>query len=236
MTTFLLVQGAFEGGWYWRPLAKRLEAAGHEVFRPTFTGLGERAHLMSRAVDLETHIADILNVIKYERLDDIVMVGHSYGGMVITGVADRAWQKMRALVYLDAALPENGQAMFDLLLPERRAAMTKSAEEKGEGWMVPVPPYTSWGMTPEHAAEMEARSVPHPLATFTQKLKLDGNHLKVPRKVYMVAAHYKPSPFHKFADWARGRDGWSVLDLPTHHFPMVSMPDEVAGHLMAIAR
>ena len=236
MTTFLLVQGAFEGGWYWRPLARILERHGHDVFRPTFTGLGERAHLMSRAVDLETHIADILNVVKYERLEDFVLVGHSYGGMVITGVADRVGQKVRALVYVDAALPKNGQAMFDLILPARRDAMLRSADEGGEGWKVPVPPYTSWGMTPEHAAEMEALSVPHPLATFTQKLKLDGNHLRVPRKAYMVAAQYKPSPFHGFADWARTQPDWKVFDLPTHHFPMVSMPDELARLLLDVAK
>ena len=115
MATFLICHGAWSAGWAWKKVRPLLRAAGHEVFTPTYTGLGERAHLVSRTVTLDTHIADVLGVIECEDLSDIVLVGHSYGGMVATGVADRARERIAKLVYLDAFVPENGQSLFDLL-------------------------------------------------------------------------------------------------------------------------
>ena len=118
MANFVLVHGAWIGGWCWRPNAQALRKAGHEVFTPTLTGLGERSHLMNPSINLDTHIADIVNVIKHEELSDVVLVGHSYGGMVVTGVADALADKIRSLVYLDAFVPESGQALVDLAPPE----------------------------------------------------------------------------------------------------------------------
>lgn len=118
MANFVLVHGAWIGGWCWRPNAQALRKAGHEVFTPTLTGLGERSHLMNPGINLDTHIADIVNVIKHEELSDVVLVGHSYGGMVVTGVADALADKIRSLVYLDAFVPESGQALVDLAPPE----------------------------------------------------------------------------------------------------------------------
>lgn len=139
MTTYLLCQGAWRGGWYWNRVARILRAAGHVVFTPTYTGLGERAHLLTREVDLETHIADIEGVIHCEELEDFVLVGHSYGGMVVTGVADHAWEKISSLIYMDAALPRDGQSMADLVGGEQADAMRAEAEAKGEGWKIPFP-------------------------------------------------------------------------------------------------
>ncbi|HVV93795.1 MAG TPA: alpha/beta hydrolase family protein [Hyphomicrobiales bacterium] len=233
MTTFVLVQGAFEGGWYWKPVATLLERQGHTVFRQSLTGLGERSHLLSRSIDLETHIADVTSLIRYERLDGVTLVGHSYGGMVVTGVADRMAERIGALIYLDAALPESGQSMFDLILPARREAMLAAAAAAGEGWTVPCPPVTSWGIEDaEQAAEMEALVGPHPLACFTQKLALAGNHLSIRRMAYVLASRYRPSPFERIAAWARATPGWESHELPTHHFPMLSMPAEVCGILV----
>jgi len=112
MATFVLVHGAWHGGWCWKRVAALLRQAGHEVFAPTLTGLGERAHLMSNAIDLHTHIRDILGVLQWEELADVVLCGHSYGGMVISGVADRVPEKLRSLVYLDAFVPDNGTCMI----------------------------------------------------------------------------------------------------------------------------
>jgi pimeloyl-ACP methyl ester carboxylesterase len=232
MTTFVLVQGAFEGGWYWRRVAALLERQGHTVFRQSLTGLGERSHLIAPSVDLETHIADVMNLMHYEGLDGVTLVGHSYGGMVVTGVADRMAERIAALVYLDAAWPEDGQSMFDLVRPERRDAMRAAAASAGEGWKVPCPPVRSWGIAdPAEEAEMEALVGPHPLACFTQKLALAGHHLAIRRKVYVLASRYRPSPFERLAERARTTPGWETHELPTHHFPMISMPEEVCAIL-----
>ena len=119
MANFVLVHGAWIGGWCWRPNAQALRRAGHEVFTPTLTGLGERSHLMNPSINLDTHITDVVNVIKYEELSDVILVGHSYGGMVVTGVADKLPEKIASLVYLDAFVPENGQSLAELAPPDR---------------------------------------------------------------------------------------------------------------------
>jgi pimeloyl-ACP methyl ester carboxylesterase len=138
MGTFVLIHGGWEAGWVWRAVEQHLRSAGHEVLRPSLTGLGERSHLLSRAVDLDLHVTDILNVLKWERLQDVTLVGHSYGGMVATGVADRAHERIGSLIYLDAFMPKHGQSLLDLLPPERAAITRKLAEQNGDGWLVPV--------------------------------------------------------------------------------------------------
>lgn len=238
MTSFLLVQGAFEGAWYWKKLAAVLEARGHRVFRPTLTGLGERSHLLTPEVDLDTHIMDVINCAKFECLKDFTLVGHSYGGMVITGAADRieAAQPgtISAIVYLDAALPDAGKSMLDHVLPERRDAILTSARERGDGWRVPCPTVASWGIEdPAEAEQMERLIGDHPLATMTQPLHHQGHHLKIKNKTYMVAAKYTPSPFHAFAEQTRALDDWTTIELPTHHFPMISMAADLAEMLEA---
>src|SRR5690606_21330910 len=146
MATFLICHGAWSAGWAWKKVRAQLRAAGHEVFTPTYTGLGERAHQASRAITLDTHIADVLGGIEYEDLSDIVLVGHSYGGMVATGVADRARERVARLVYLDAFVPANGQSLHDLLPDGARAHQLESAAQQGDGWLLPpnpAPPDTS---------------------------------------------------------------------------------------------
>jgi len=232
MASFVLIHGAWEAGWVWRSVEDHLRAAGHEVFRPSLTGVGERLHLLSRAVDLEMHISDILGLIKWERLRNVTLVGHSYGGMVATGVADRVQDQIGSLVYLDAFIPKDGQSLFDLLPHERTAGMMKFVEEYGDGWRVPVEVLPSQNVTePSEAALLKELSVPQPLATFSQKLKLVGNHLRVEKKAYALASGYSPSVFTRFADEALAL-GWPVENLPTHHFVMLSMPRETAALLM----
>src|SRR5512145_2598725 len=140
MATFLICHGAWSAGWAWKKVRPLLRAAGHEVFTPTYTGLGERAHLASRAITLDTHIADVLGVIDCEDLRDIVLVGHSYGGMVATGVADRAADRIARLVYLDAFVPGHGQSRFDLLPAAERERRLGQSNANGDGWLLPPDP------------------------------------------------------------------------------------------------
>ena len=136
--TFLLCHGAWGGGWSWKKMHPLMQAAGHRLLTPTYTGLGERAHLANPDVDLETHIQDILNVIKYEDLRDFVLLGHSYGGMVATGVADRARESINQVIYLDAFVPRDGQSLFDLNEPGRQPM--RNAAKAGDGWRIPPNP------------------------------------------------------------------------------------------------
>jgi pimeloyl-ACP methyl ester carboxylesterase len=127
MSTFVLVHGAWHGGWCYKRVAQLLRQSGHEVYTPTLTGLGERSHLMNRTIDLETHVRDIVDVIRWEELSDLVLCGHSYGGMVISGVVEKVPEKIRALVYLDAFVPDSGQALTDFLPPEQAAGLAEDA-------------------------------------------------------------------------------------------------------------
>ncbi len=233
MTTYVLCHGAWGGGWAWARVARILRDNGHEVFTPTYTGLGERSHLLTRDVDLGTHVSDVRGVIRWEQLDDFVLVGHSYGGMVITGVADKEWRGIRRLVYLDAFLPDDGQSVGDLAGAERARATLDLAVRAGEGWRVPRP---EGSISPDLAADdrrwLDDLGTPQPLASFTQELDIDGNHLLVADKVYVLASENPGSPFHAPADWTRGRDGWTTVELPTHHHLHLSMPEETAAILM----
>ena len=233
MTTYVLCHGAWGGGWAWTRFAQILRGHGHEVFTPTYTGLGERAHLLTPDIDLKTHIRDVLGVICCERLDDFVLVGHSYGGMVVTGVADQAWRKIRKLVYLDAFLPADGQSVEDLGGEERARGMQELADRAGDGWKVPRP---EGSISPKVADDdrrwLEELGAPQPLASFTQRLAIKGHHLNIADKVYVLASENPGSPFHAFADWTRGREGWTTRDLPTHHHLHLSMPEETVQILM----
>ncbi len=234
MATFVLVHGAFEAGWYWRPVAGILRAQGHEVFTPSLTGLGERKHLMSPAIDLDTHIADVIGVIDSEELDDVVLAGHSYGGMVITGAADRAGGRIKSLVYLDAFVPEDGEAVFDIVLPDRREALETAARERGDGWRIPPPPAADWGVTdPDLQAWLDRLSVAHPIATMTQPIRLSG--ATVTERHYVVAERYDPSPFQRYAAALDGKPGWTVHGVDEGHMLPVTAPREVCRILMEAA-
>ena len=147
MATFVLVHGAWHGGWcYKRVAARLLRQAGHEVCTPTLTGLGEHARLLNRAIDLDTHVQDILGVIRCEELSDVVLCGHSYGGMVITGVAEHIAAKIRSLVYLDSFVPENGKSLFDYLRAEQSGQMRDDAAQNGEGYKITPIPAAAFGV------------------------------------------------------------------------------------------
>jgi pimeloyl-ACP methyl ester carboxylesterase len=212
----------------WQRVAHVLRATGNDVFTPSLTGIGERRHLASPAVDLSTHIADVLGTLECERLDEVVLVGHSYGGMVVTGVADRAPQRIGTLVYLDAFVPQNGQAMIDLLGAERRAALST-----GSTPVPPLPPQAQGMTDPQEIAWCEGRRHPQPCKTFTQPLALEGRYRG--QRAYVFCSGYSPSSFAPFAERARNDPAWRYHELPTHHYPHVSLPRETAGVLLNYA-
>jgi pimeloyl-ACP methyl ester carboxylesterase len=226
MATFVLVHGGWAGSVVWRQLAPRLRKAGHEVYAPTLTGIGARKHLLNREIDLDTHIQDVIGVIDDEDLSGIVLVGHSYGGMVITGVADRVPEKVASLVYLDAFVPENGQSLFNVLPPDRRLVTLPD-----EDWLVASIPSAGFGLErPEVIALWEGKSGPHPLATLTQPLQLTGGVGRVKQKMYILATD--PARFTQFYDKVKNDPGWTVHTLPCTHFIQLEMPDELTAILL----
>ena len=235
MSTFVLVHGAWHGAWCWRRVERLLRAQGHEVFTPTLTGLGERAHLMSRQIDLETHIADVLGVLRSEDLRDIILCGHSYGGMVITGVADREPEHIAALVYLDAFVPENGECTLDLLPADRREQFDRGVRERGFGWLVPAIPAAAYKVNAADQAWVDAQCTPHPLKCFEQRLALAGAHERIARRLYIRGALYTPSAFAPVAERLRSDPRWRVVDLPGGHDLMLDTPQELAALLNASA-
>ena len=175
MSTFVVCHGAWSAAWAWKKVRPLLRAAGHEIFTPTYTGLGERAHQVARSINLETHIGDVLAVLDCEDLRDVVLVGHSYGGMVATGVADRAAERIAKLVYLDAFVPENGQSVFDMLPAQERTRRQEAARAEGDGWLLPPNPPPS-DTSAEDIAWITPRRRWQPIGTFAQPLVLKKQH------------------------------------------------------------
>jgi pimeloyl-ACP methyl ester carboxylesterase len=229
--TFLVCHGAWSAGWAWKKMHPLMQAAGHRLVTPSYTGLGERAHLASPSIDLETHIEDILNVIKYEDLRDIVLVGHSYGGMVATGVADRARDRITQLIYVDAFVPEDGQSLFDINEPGRQPML--DGAKKGDGWR--IPPMTSPPDTPEaDLAWLTARRVAMPIKCFETKLKLQGGGLKLPRS-YIYATRFPPADtFGPFAKRTKNETGWRYFEIDASHAPNVTAPEALMALLEKI--
>ncbi len=232
----VLVPGAWHGGWCWRHVVPRLRAAGHPVYTPTLTGLGERAHLLGPQVDLETHISDIANLITVEELEDVVLVGHSYAGLVITGVADRLPETLAHVVYLDGLLAASGQS-FVSIQPAEAAEQFRRLAIAG-ALVIKPPPVSVLGIPPGDSmtAWVERRLTPHPLATLIQPLMLArGGSASLPRS-YIDCG--KPSIFgtqNRFADQARSEPGWTVVSLDTGHEAMITAPDAIARLLLQMA-
>jgi len=235
MATILVAHGAWSAGWAWKKMHPLLAERGHRLVTPTVTGLGERAHLAQRTIDLEAHITDLLAVIEFEDLRDLVLVGHSYGGMVATGVADRVPGRIAQRVYLDAFVPRDGQALFDLISPEARSAMRKGVAEQGEGWRIPPNP------VPEDTSEADRawilpRRVMQPLATFEQALRLRGAADHLPRSYIYCLRPMPGDVFAQFAERARSEPGWRLYEIDATHSPNVTAPEALADLLAAIAR
>ena len=230
--TYVLVHGAWHGGWCWVKTSRLLRDAGHEVYTPTLTGLGERAHLARPEIDLETHIQDVVAVLESEELRQVTLVGHSYGGMVITGVAARAAARIGHLVYLDAFVPEAGKALMDYIGPERANAMREQAQAQGEGWKVPTFPPERFGVTSQRDTEWLTRHLlPQPLKTLEQPLPATGGERL--KRTYIYCSGRAMGPFEQFAERLRDDRKWSYHELKTGHDAMITTPGELAKILMA---
>jgi pimeloyl-ACP methyl ester carboxylesterase len=227
VANFVLVHGAWHGGWCWRFVRPLLE--GHAVFAPSLTGLGERKHLARPDIDLETHIADVVSLLEMEDLSEVILVAHSYGGMVVTGAADRVPARIARLVYLDAFVPEDGKCLLDYVVPERAARMREEGEKAGS---VAPPPLSLWGVTkPEHIDFIKPREARHPFGTMVQKIRLAGAARSLP-KTFIYCSSPATGSFDQFAAKYRGAPGWRFHELATGHDAMILVPGRVAELLL----
>lgn len=235
MAVFVLVHGTGHGGWCWQKVVPALRAAGSEAYAQTLTGVGDRSHLLECGVDLTTHITDVVNLLFYEDLSDVVLVGHSYAGMVITGVAAKAPERLSQLIYLDAYIPDEGESEIDLWPADMRAEIEADAEDS-RGCRTPPSPELM-GITDRAMAEwVEERTTPHPMATYTEPVPAgSAQSASLPRAFISCTVGPLTSVFGHFADKAR-EAGWPVREIATGHDAMLTAPDEVADLLLELSR
>jgi pimeloyl-ACP methyl ester carboxylesterase len=239
MTAYILIPGSWLGAWAWRPVTDRLRAHGHDVYPLSLTGLGERVHLGRPDTDLDTHVTDVLNLMRYEDLHDVALVGHSYAGTVITAAADRAPDRVGRLVYVDTGPLPDGVAQADFGGPGERARSQARVDAEGDGWRLPPPQWTELAagvsdVDDDALAALKARAAPHPWPAAIQPVRLTGAWEGLPRLGILSSftteqargmAAAMPMMRH-MAD-----DNWTFAELPTWHWPMFSRPDELADLL-----
>jgi pimeloyl-ACP methyl ester carboxylesterase len=235
--TFVLVHGAWGGAWIWRRILPGLRAAGHEVHAVTLTGVGERAHLRTPGIGLRTHIDDVVGLIRAEELDDIVLVGHSYGGHVVTGAADwilgEGVTRLHCVVHVDAAIPLPGESWSSPHAPE--VVAQREALARANDGALPPPDPAGFGLSGEDRDWLRRRQVPHPFGPYHDRLDFDAERLsRVPR--WFIDCH---QPAYPTIDAARARarsmPGWTVVEMATGHAPMVSEPAGLTALLLAAA-
>jgi pimeloyl-ACP methyl ester carboxylesterase len=233
---YVLVHGAWHGGWCWQRVSSQLRAHGGIVYTPTLSGQGEHKNTLSPAVNLETHILDIVNLIEMEDLHNVILVGHSYAGTVIAGVADRIPERLSKLVFLDAILPENGQSAFGIQPKAVQDAMVKAAE-KDSGLTIPAWPAETFGVNdPADASWVNARLTGHPFRTFTQTLVLQhpyGNHLPL---IYIACTVKALPAIVPFAEKTKNSKDWRYYALATGHDAMITAPEKTAALLESFAK
>jgi pimeloyl-ACP methyl ester carboxylesterase len=221
VATYVLVPGGWHGGWYFEPLARRLREHGHQAFAVTLTGVGDRNHLLTGSVNLDTHIQDVIALLESERIEDAVLCGHSYAGMVISGVADRAPERVDSLVYCDAYLPANGDSCWTLTSdPYRDLFVAGSART---GYAVDAP------------ETLDPRATSHPLASFTQAVRLTGSLDRFRRRDYVYLSDWTGSPFASVHKRLSQDPAWRVHDLPVGHNVMAAAADELTAILLDVA-
>jgi pimeloyl-ACP methyl ester carboxylesterase len=230
MATFVLVPGAWLGGWCWKRIRSTLQSAGHDVFTPTLTGLGERSHSLTCEVNLDTHILDVLNLIRWEELCNIVLCGHSYGGAVISGVADRVPDRIRSLIYLDAFVLHNGENAAQHIPPIRWERLIEGAKSVGDGWKVrPIPPEVFKVKSAADAEWMRRQCTMHPIGCFEQQIKLTGKVEQMKNVTFILAS--EESPFSPFLEKAKAK-GWNTLTMNCGHMVMFDQPEELSRILL----
>jgi pimeloyl-ACP methyl ester carboxylesterase len=232
--TFVLVHGAWHGGWCWQRVAEPLRRGGHVVFTPTLTGLGERSHLLRAGIDLTTHVTDVVNVMKWEGLSDVVLCGHSYGGMVISGAAEQMAPAIRSIVFLDAFVPQNGEAVQDLTGPAVQD-IARATLQRGD---LAMPPRSAeaFGVNEADRPWVDRLCVGQPIGTFTEKMALTGARDRIARKSYIRAASYANPGFDRALAAAKSDRSWRTYEVPSGHDVMVDMPERLVEILLQVAQ
>jgi pimeloyl-ACP methyl ester carboxylesterase len=232
--TFVLVHGAWHGGWCWRRVSDLLEQQGHKVFTPTLTGVGERSHLMSKDINLDTHITDVINVIKWEDLKDICLVVHSYGGWPGSGALEQIGDRVSSIVWLDAFKPENGQRGFDFASDFSRKALL-AAVEKGEPGR-PGPKAEVFQVNEKDRAWVDSKLTPQPNGVALQPIKLTGAREKVAKKAYIRAPKYPQLAFDQALEECKADKSWRTFETTeAGHDVMVDAPQWLVDVLLQVS-
>jgi pimeloyl-ACP methyl ester carboxylesterase len=234
--SYVLVHGAWHGAWCWKEVADALRGMGHRVSAITQTGVGERKHLLSKDITLDTFAADLVNHIEAEELDNVILVGHSFGGTSISGAADRMPSRIRHLVYLDSVILQNGESVFGALPPDVVAARRKMVAEQGNGIFIPPAPVTAFGIPDDHrlAAWVKRRLTPHPVSTYDSPMRLANPVGNGRPRTYIICANPIYGPLEATRQWVKKQDGWIVREIATGHDAMVLAPVELARMLADI--
>lgn len=233
--TFVLVHGASHGGWCYDRVAAILRSKGHRVFAPTLAGLAERASMDARQINLTTHIDEIVALFEQEDLREVVLCGHSYGGMVVGGVADQIPGRIGNLVFLDAVVPEDGKCMNDYVFPGWRLAPVLIAVWLfGRGYkLTPPPPASFFKVNKADQAMVSRRLTGHPFKTLTEKIRIEGNADRIANHTYVYAAKWGNPQIAKQYELAKARQGWKVFEVACGHDVMIDAPDELARILVS---
>ncbi|WP_249150936.1 alpha/beta fold hydrolase [Bradyrhizobium sp. vgs-9] len=233
--TFVLVSGAFCGGWIWRRVSDRLEQGGHKVYAPSLTGLAERSHLLSKDVNLDTHIADVVNLIKWESLDNVCLVAWSYAGFVGSGALESISDRVSSIVWLDAYIPADGQRVADLGLEVVRKGI-QAAIDKGEAGVRGSAHYSPVVVAERDRAFAESKVTPHPVGTYLQQIKVSGALQMVAKKTYIRLPKFPQPPFDKALADCKTDKSWAAFELPdVGHMAMLDTPDRVSELILQAA-
>jgi len=231
--TFVLVHGTWHGGWCWRRVADALERKGHKVYAPSLTGLADRSHLMTREVNLAAHANDIANLVKWEDLKEIVLVGHSSAGFVITEAAEQIGASVASIVYLDAFVPQVGDNLISLANPGPRKEL-EDAVARGDLAAKPVPA-AAFKVNEKDRAWVDAKCTPHPLSVVVDKVTAAGAREKIARKTYIRATGFDSPVFDQTLVRVKTMAGWKTYEVPCGHDVMVDMPDRLVEILLEVA-
>ena len=231
MATFVLVHGSCHGGWCWKRVIPFLSKDGHEVYTPTLTGLGERSHLVSMDIGLHTHILDIIQVLEYENLSKVTLVGHSYGGLVIGGVAEQVPSRIIRLVYLDAYIPQDNKSAFDIIPGLQTIYKERALKEQGKEWLVASYEPEEFGVTnPDDINWMRTRLCPMPWHTHDQPIRITNPEAKRLSKSYISCTRFGKSQFNA----QRSSQGWDYHELMKGHDVMITAPSQLVQMLEAL--
>lgn len=229
--TFVLVHGSYHGGWCWRRAADILESRGHKVYAQSLTGLGDRSHLLSKDINLETHITDIANLVTWEDLKDVCLVAHSYAGFPATGALEHIHDRVGSIVWLDAFIPENGQKQIDYASAFGRESMLK-ALAKGE-FSIKPPPAKAFSTSEKDYAWLDSKMTPHPIGTAMQAIRLTGKLESIARKTFIRVPHYAQPAFDKTLAQCQADKSWqTIINTTSGHDVMVDQPQWLADILL----